>query len=161
MKNISLYLFFIFLIFFIVIYCLKVNGYCDYSAKYNIEQVFCEPILKNTLFVLDDDKKTTWGLGKLYKYDEDFVIKFSKNKKISSFEIFNQEYKNHPLPTLNFYSSKNGEEWKLCKCSLTNEKEKNFFEFQQICEGNFIKLKYMDKNSAYWPMTEIKINEEK
>lgn len=146
------------LIFF-VFYILKIFGYMDYTSKYDIQDVFCYDTFVDWTLTLDNNMKTTWGLPELHNYNKPFIIKFKKYKKIKSIEIYNSEYRKHPFPPIDIFTSQDGVKWSSCKYNLYSKNDKFIFLFYpNTCNGNFINLVYKNKAKSYWPISEIIIH---
>ena len=145
---------------FMLLLILKLNGYCDYSAKYDIEDITCNEIDYQRYFIVDKDDSTIWGLEELHYNDEKFIIRFKKTKVLSDIAIITHEDKNiSGLPKTDIESSENGKDWHKCTYEVNKDGELIRYNFTLPCKGKYISLIYKDENPGYWPIKEIEINE--
>lgn len=159
-ENFSINLFIFFLISYVVLLILKLNGYCDYSGKYHIQEIFCNQIFDNSYLIVDNDMKTTWGMTELHYQKEYFIIKFKKEKDISAINIYaskDLQDKNILFPNIIISASNDGHNWNECKYELNKYKDRIEYNFLNSCKGRFLNLTYNEKTPGYWPISEVKI----
>ncbi len=151
-------LFYILIILFIGLLILKIFGYCDYTAKYDIEEISCNQKFYNSSFVLDNDLKTIWGLTEKHHKNEPFIFKFRKIKDISSLQILTDE-KKYPFPKIDILSSNDKKNWHLCQYDLSKINNGIIYEFKNSCKGKYLSLVYMEDTPSYWAISEIMLYE--
>ena len=69
---------------YLLIFCLKIFGYYDYTAKYDIQYLHTPDMFLNEIYyILDNDINTSWGYNSLNNNGY-ITIKFRKLKKIKN-----------------------------------------------------------------------------
>jgi len=151
---------FLSIIVYLCIFVLKIFGFYDYTAKYDIQYLSAAKQENEVSFILDNDLKTSWGYA-FFEKAESVIAKFRKIKKIKEIIITNKDYKHEVfyLPKINIYSAYDLNNWKLCNYKLTQINEKHHYIFDSLCEGNFLKLEYANDDTGHWVISEIEIIE--
>ncbi len=146
---------------YLLIFCLKIFGYYDYTTKYDIQYLHTPDMFLNEIYyILDNDINTSWGYNSLNNNGY-ITIKFRKLKKIKNIQIINKAYdaEEFYFPNINIYSSDDSHNWKLCNYKLTENNEIRDYSFNPVCEGKYINLEYANENAGYWIISEIEIIE--
>lgn len=146
-----------FLVLFLIFLLLKINGYFDYSSKYGIESIYCEKDRYDLLFILDGDKKTTWGLLEEYSMNDSLVISFRHKRVVSEVQLDNERWKEYPTKSVALLYAVGDSGWMECEKETSIINGQIRFELNTPVEADQLLLIYMDDISGQWPITELYI----
>ena len=85
------------LLFFVIFFILKVNGYLDYTAQYGIRELSANRETFNLPLLLDKESKTAWGAQENASDGDWLEIVFRDIRKIKSVELQTEEGNCPPL----------------------------------------------------------------
>ena len=122
------------LLFFVIYFILKVNGYLDFTAHYGIREFLASRETFNLQLLLDEEAKTAWGaLGNAS--DGDWLeIVFRSERKIEHVELQAEEGNCPPLEL--YRQDMRTGEWILCEIL----REGNRFTFAEPVEAERIRF---------------------
>lgn len=146
------------LISFCLFYALKLNGYMDFTSKFGVESMSCIDRNDNSLFIIDDDQNTTWGLDEEHEHGELFLIRFRAERTFSSMTIVNTRWQECATKRMNIYVSKDEAEWQQCEVLVNQvDAEHTVYTFCEDYIGKYVRLEYAEE-PGFWPITELLID---
>lgn len=152
------YCIFLMLIFFCIIYILKITGWADFTANYDIEWMKSYYQNLDTPLMIDNNYNSTWGIRGDYHFEgEEIIIKFSKYRPFSGIRICNMS--SFGDNDIDIYVSADGESYYKCECSVYQlDEHLKEYNIGMSLDILFLMIKKCDSKNE-WPITELIINE--
>ena len=144
------------MLIFAVFYILKLFGYCDYTGRYDIEEITSQQKNYNSPLMIDNDIRTTWGIGDIHYKNEKINISFRKVKDITSVWILVDKLEKK-VPEIAFLYSEDSINYSVCKYGLEVNEIEYKYNFILPCRGRYMQLVYLDEEPGSWLISEIKI----
>ena len=141
---------------YFVFLILKINGYFDYTSRYQIEWIDNIEVY-NSNYLIDNDLNTTWGLDAKFPQGSLVIIKLKKQRSFGEIGIINVA--DEPTVPMSIYVFSDGENYSKCETEVREEGNKTFYSIPGKAVGEYIVLVYEGSDNGHWPITEVMINE--
>ena len=140
------------LLFFALFLALKVNGYLDFSASYEIKDLAASRETLNLQLLLDHEPGTVWGTMQSASGGDWLEITFRNSRQIKAVEL-EADAENCPELELCRMDPVNGA-WIPCSCS----RDENRLIPEEVLEAEKIRLQVSDgQTDVPWIVKELRI----